>query len=602
MAKDAPLRSAPDAWNALVDRAGLQSTGWDEELARSVALALNPHGDIDVEVAAPDTTPTDVVLALLGALAPWVEMFSDLERLLAAHHLRATNDVLRIAFDFGADRDEISFDVDAFREIGERFEEINGRLLAELVDPAWDYFDLHRIPSWILRQPIRPAAAVLPWLAQYERDEWPRTVPPVPRSGHAALDDALRELWKRWRAVHRVTLAAVNAPSAAVPHLRRLRETGEDAQEPIAALVTLLEADGAWLSRTLSGAYAAAMDSDASQAQELASALTECLAELPLPPAPDATRALEELLALPLWGVRHELYSAWTLTQIIDAAGARPIRLHADADGALRIGATTKRIATIGGRDGDVGVWAEVRSRMRGESPVRDNWIRPDWLLAPAGANPVTDVDETSLVVECKQYKHADTRGFAYAADDYARTHSNALVILADCGPVTPAAVLAKVDQAVRPRIAVIGRATPFDDGHRRLRDELRRALDTAVPANAQRLSGQTAYVHIHPPQADLTIVLRQFEPSVRDTDLVGQKASIAPGRNALYVRKDEVRRFRALGARILIQTEEDRLTFAARGGAGRFWHVIDIDGASGEVSDVNRVLATPPTPPSDPR
>lgn len=169
--------------------------------------------------------------------------------------------------------------------------------------------------------------------------------------------------------------------------------------------------------------------------------------------------ALTEVLSLPAWERRHELYAAWALTLIVDAVGLKRCELHPAADGKLSFSFRGSHVATIATpAHGPVLVWAELRSPAI--NPIgrgRTRAIQPDYTLLTA---PVTAPASALAVVECKQYRRASPGKFAAALQDYAAARPTAQVMLVNYGPARDS-VLERVAQPERNRCGITGRLRP---------------------------------------------------------------------------------------------------------------------------------------------
>lgn len=176
---------------------------------------------------------------------------------------------------------------------------------------------------------------------------------------------------------------------------------------------------------------------------------------------------LTDILSLPHWGRRYDLYSAW-LTAAMDAALA-PDRLAFDvSDGVLAFpfhGALLARILTT---RGPVELWTEKRftaSNLIGKGRTKN--IQPDYVFIDGATSTV------SVVVEAKQYKSPYSKNPGKAAHDYAGNLRSAKVLIVAHGPLR-ANSIDFVEAADRPRVAFHHDVRPGSPlAIARLRDEI---------------------------------------------------------------------------------------------------------------------------------
>lgn len=146
----------------------------------------------------------------------------------------------------------------------------------------------------------------------------------------------------------------------------------------------------------------------------------------------DAESALESVLSLPMWGKRHELYSAWVVCLIAEAFKDRDMQFKV-VDGKLAFPFRGTQIATFKDRGGLVGFWSEVRSAASGElGHGRKNGVQPDYRFLRPG-QPTSDAE---MAVEVKQYRRAAASRHGITARDYAQALPEAQVTIVAHGPI----------------------------------------------------------------------------------------------------------------------------------------------------------------------
>jgi hypothetical protein len=143
--------------------------------------------------------------------------------------------------------------------------------------------------------------------------------------------------------------------------------------------------------------------------------------------------ALTEVLSLPIWQKRYELYSAWVFTRFLAALTGHQIELHHE-DGCLRFAFHETLLATVLSRPKPLDVYAEKRIKahaLRGHGRV--SAIQPDYSAWTQGNG------ECKLAIECKHYKKASTVNFSDALIDYSTNLPEARVLLVNYGPIKAA-------------------------------------------------------------------------------------------------------------------------------------------------------------------
>jgi hypothetical protein len=186
------------------------------------------------------------------------------------------------------------------------------------------------------------------WLHDYSgrdnrRGRWSDTEPSPPQCGAAELDATLVRVWRVWLAVvrhskqygsDREQLNRLWRSKSQAERLHSQRETAQGSW-PL-ELLGRLDND-LWARSLANGAY-----SKAEAIRELpeperireADALNQKLMglfdtlELVEIEGESLQRTLEDFLNLPIWKQRHELYSAWVSTQIVNALHDHAVEIH----------------------------------------------------------------------------------------------------------------------------------------------------------------------------------------------------------------------------------------------------------------------------------
>lgn len=451
---DAPLlRQAADLWSELAGRAGLDDGYYDKELLDDIAghLGVGRTGPLSQRLAG--VSAQQLIDALLAALQPFAGMLQDLLALYAAigaQQAAAAN--LRIEYDFSKGN-ALKFDLTEFRDLAERWTRVTRPATVQVTTNDELFRLVTALPAWSAEAAETypaPGTDVRVWIDNYDPGQsWPDALPMFPSSGDPLIDEVV----DRMHHLVQEVLDTARARSTSLDDLKSQSKGEIDAIAEGNLLFTLADdwplqatqrtylladesAQSAHAATLLGGAHSR-IRNDPYDRRRGARRVRALLNALPSVVKERTTRIreLEALLSLPVWGKRHEMYSAWVLTQIVDALRPRPIDLHV-VDGVLSFSFSGTHLATIHTEKGPHELWAELRSALP-EMAVgkgRTSRIQPDYVLL---RHPITADSSAVLVVECKQYRRSSTRNFRDALIDYSNGHSRAEVLLVNYGPIS---------------------------------------------------------------------------------------------------------------------------------------------------------------------
>jgi hypothetical protein len=336
-----------------------------------------------------------------------------------------------------------------------------------------------------------------------------------------------------------------------------------------------------------------------------------------LPPSDRVTRStglvrsLIDLLDLPVWRYRHEVYAVWIgslIYQALAESGWEP-RFHL-IDGRLEFAFRGVHLATFT-RDEDDEVllwWTELETPLAAPpSGRRKRGVKPDYRLRRLPlSHPTTDI----VVVEAKQHLRSSSSEFADALMDYAEACPGALVLLANYGPVA-ASVAGLVPERYRPRTRALPDINPGEpEAVRELCELIAGTADGGPPSDFNhptaviRLSWQRAEndldLHIHRlSDGEHTYYSDSQNHSVRLLGDVrhgpGQETvEIADGDEFLIV----VNNFggpiglREAGAKVEIDLGEggsrSQVAYPAPAGPGRWWSVAKVNTSTFKIEIMN--------------
>jgi hypothetical protein len=458
---DGALARGDELWAILVEVGGIEEEGWDAPLAVELRerLGLPLDDSVGLGLTYLGITAETLVRAFFAVARPYVRMWSDLLSMLEIAGASSGDQMVGIAYHFDDKSDpDVTIDVEHFRKA------------MSLATPA--EFDLRNATQEDLWQVARALAGgdedlveVGAWTRRIrDRAPLPSQLPtPPPATGDARLQALIVEVWS----LADLVLAEMRAVGPASEDLAMgIGVPGTTASGTPEGLLAMLASDR-WLIPVVTGAHRTVAEAEgvSTVGATVADALDQALA--PLRNENDLftrlTEQLLDLLELPLWRHRHELFSNWVCTRVLAALADLDPRVHV-VDGAIRFRSTGTHLATFDAVSPRLHLWTELQTPLvnpRGKGRTAN--IRPDISLV---ADPLTEPSRSPVVVECKQYKKAGNVDFADVVADYARGRPSALVVLVDHGPVREETVLGHLgdDAALADRIRIIGAMTLADD------------------------------------------------------------------------------------------------------------------------------------------
>jgi len=505
------IENSAELWNALVQNAGLDLNLYDKPLLDDLADSLHISSlDFASSLETSGVTVEQLLKEFLQAITPYSLMMRDLLAMFSKASAQTTNNNIKIKFDFNINCSGLEFDLCDFRQWEEKFESVCGIALVD----QWDLQSLLELEHAYTYENItyryNPKGwdeSFLPvnsdarrWLLSLESISQSLPLVPPPTVVDEELHDYIRRTWKALELVIRecdanddtcnnnVQTELSSLKIGFVRHVVRnaflIAENIEELNPPIKVRL------------------ASVFDNLTQANQETAIDIKEVI----------------EILSLPVWKRRHDLYSAWVGSLIVKAMG-NDARVH-QAENSIIYSFRGTHLATLTVEAKcPIYLWAELRTTMMNPTGKgRKFAIQPDYVIAK---EPVTHPSSSLLIVECKQYLHASKRNFVSALLDYATGHPHAMVLLVNYG-ATPNTIITSVPNDVRDRTFVIGRLRPRSE-------EALREFNTQVQ-NTLKLTNNIPATSIHITEDSIQKgqVQLTWGASPRDLDL-----------QCKYIRKD---------------------------------------------------------------
>lgn len=482
------LRTPEETWAFLKREGGLDVEGYDEDLVNLLTATLAasaPHWDsskpFSANLKCSGLTIEQFVYSFFSAVEPYARMLADIYGFFETHGVKTGDRALRLQFDFGAKKGELEFDIESFREMSRAWDKVVSKAFVTLWDDnsLWrlaSYFAEHRTP-WGRYEDVQ--ATLGPFIDSWNRGMWP-SLPPRPKVGDQATDAVIEKMWG-------VLERFLDDCRAAAVDQHSLREKASKAQEVLSGgrdavwdIVVLARVCGDHWPRTFAVSvqrWVGHLRSLRRQARVIAAGPTVAAVDTLVASRPKAFRSvrvfrrvLEDILALPMWTRRHELYACWVLAQLNRALRLYDPALHVD-DGVLRLGFRATHIATAQSSAGPLFVMSEVRTPAMGtpKGKGRKRNVQPDFRImrASSGARTTRGAEpsaETLLVLEVKQYGRAGRSNFVNAISDYAAACPSAAVVLVNYGEA-PKSFLGDVEAKYRARVTLVGGLRPYPEG-----------------------------------------------------------------------------------------------------------------------------------------
>jgi len=454
--------SAVDLWRSLCSGAGLElrlkggKPGRDADIEATLRTALEvPESAASLEAwlmrdgAAPKPTVTieRFLVEVLNSQSGFALMMQGILEVLNAAQAQQSRRPLSVSFKF----DEVS---DPIKETLKQFQEATIRTQRTLESrPLLPNLDF----MWVVWR-------VFDDLARQRPHEWPEafaSVGTMPTTGHDLLDTQLARVGQLVAGFLDLWLSY----GATREKVRRAAEKVLNRADGNVLFGQLNAATDYWDHQTLLAANAVAQKVIAGQldAEDVAEKLSSLFSRIEWGEVwvEHTVRELLDILNLPTWKRRHELYSVWVGTRMLQVVEnvAADVHFH-PVEGVLSFEFGGSRLASYSWNGQQFDVWAELRSALIGRSGKRKREIQPDFRIVRASLEQSTGA-RTTYVLECKHYLNASTSNFTQAATDYARSCPSAAVHVVNHGPADGVALSAALPAELRSRTQFIGDATP---------------------------------------------------------------------------------------------------------------------------------------------
>lgn len=507
--------SAASLWEYLTTQAGLDSLFYDKEILLGndadkglyEHLGISPKSlDFVEDLQHYKITVEKLLVAFFKTLQPFSQMMSDICVFFESHLVKETNKSLSIRFNFdsinGAD---LEFSLEHFRQTLSQLTKVK-----QLVD----YFHLNSNQFWMLTRIFGEDYSVnaknlsaRKWIDNYKITDFKSRHyatfnPPdaeIPSTGNESLNQQLSRVIRIWKSfVERCRSVDINRErfreKIPISSLEENYLKIDEIMAPWSARDVRHAESDFWPSTMLDMLFYKLEEMNELPANErssqqtlLANSIRDFLRQLPQSQVEEEQllRELIDLLKLPVWQRRSELYAVWILTLMDEIVKDYPRKIH-HTNGMLSLSFAATHIATIETQDGDIQLWSEVRSLVEGtdkiplEGKSRKTHIQPDYTIYKANTTSPTNC---ILGIEVKQYKKFSNSNFKNALNDYTRGLPNAHVFLVNYGSVS-----SKMKVTEESRAHFVGQIMPANIATILFKDMVRKFLPSPpLPARIAR-------------------------------------------------------------------------------------------------------------------
>lgn len=464
------ISSTRELWREFSSLARFEDTAYDNELKKSIINSLNLQSEnIELELNNSKVSVEELLSAILDTLKPFSQMMTDLLSLYKSAGATSNNNNIEIEFDF--DDETCKFSLDAFRKHVEGIQKIT-EIRNRLLDP-WklirfiDQFDKGQLNNSISPRDYY-GKGVYRWLNEYQRDKLPRHLPEFPPAHDKRLNSSLKRIIDLVEGALQCYIKEYSPSEGRKRCIDKgCKKYGTD--------LWWAETDH-WLARFVKDFYSMTiyfhnMEYPASM-PEVSRKIDEFLHN---PGVVDyftverQIRAIYDILSLPFWKHRYEMYSAWVFTCITEAVSDLGI-VYNVVDGVLQFKFSGALLATVYLPDSELEIWAELKHpAIDPKGKGRTNNIQPDYSIV----RKRKDAFAPCCLIECKQYKRSNNNNFADAVNDYAHACPKSKVFLVNYGRISKN-LTSRFETDVRNRYSGYGIMRPSEPERNRFIQDLR--------------------------------------------------------------------------------------------------------------------------------
>lgn len=517
------VKATVDLWNTFEKAANLKKNFYDKELERQIRKNLEIADTVNIKkvLKEKEISEEQLLLAILTAMQPFSQMICDLLKMFTKASAGQGDCNLRVHMEFENMDDKLDFSLENFRQYEKKTvqtfrtgDAIIPRDLKRMVDIYRDHINCINL-EFIEQEDI------IQWLNEYEKeDRWPDFVPQRPSMVVPRLDELTAICWNIFEIV-------VAGCRQAYDETKGRKKTIQDECSRNVGYEFWKAERNSWTGDFMHIMYCAASLFQKTlspkeveiEAKGLVDDLEqyfedvkkEIVKDIYIPQTVDR---LTEVLNLPFWKRRHELYSAWVSTQIVEAFQDRDIEFQVK-DNTLSFSFKGSHIATCTGLVPALEIRAELRTnaeKLIGRG--RKKAIQPDYSLAVPGAE---EPDNSVAVIECKQYEKPSIKNFRDAIIDYANGRPQAAIMLAGYGNIPEKMHEGIEDEQIKSRAVEFSFMRPGSLAAQEFKEKLR---ETVLEYYRKKAKENRNYLHPWSNRQEAVSVCLKWGEHPRDLDL----------------------------------------------------------------------------------
>lgn len=484
---DEIITTTTELWKIISNTAHFNNKEYDMEMLKDIRnnLGLPQNGDIAVLLKQYNISCENLLNTVLHCLRPFSVMLNDLYILFQKAGAQQTNYNLRIQFDFGSINKSFSEELNFFHQQAISANELVVQATSMIPAQPYKFKDcIEKIcDSYNNSKSISELyyeEDIQQWLQEYDSykfGNWPDYLPNQPSSGYADLDKQISILWQifaasLWKYRNEYSENKMLGDYNTEDRRFGLAETDRwlGAYVRIICDLTLdfYESDNQELQSKAS-----------SYAKKIEEVLKKC--EMRKISTELQIKSVIDILNLPFWKKRYELYSVWISTQILDILSESHNVYYHVKDNTLSFSFSGSHIATLNNYNPPLELWTEVRTYYDSpKSPSRKRHIQPDYTLAIGDAYLANN---SVAVIECKQYKKYSKKNFLFAVEDYAGGRPNSNVFLVNYGPIS-STLKNNISSKYRNRVNFQEKVRPLTSGAANFKRLLKKIIDQYYDEN----------------------------------------------------------------------------------------------------------------------
>lgn len=432
------LNSASELWETLVGLKMIQPETYDQDLAQDIAVQLPPGKPLAQGMQEAKWTPKDLLRSILPTIDSFGSLISDLLNLYDKVDAKeATNGNLQISYEFD-ENETLDQTLASFRAVAcqlEKAKSAAGKFTFPSIYPDLPFDNAGNLDrSEYQKERIKSMA------------NWSIKLP----TSNGNITPAIA----RGISLVRLVLTAYfdklnNNPEDRSESRENSAEIEDENSVKLFQIIFIAHTDyfPEVVSLQLEKSVSRIWQASPSEQESWLSQIENWYSTFWQPGNDNVAEVLQDILSLPSWGKRHELYSAWAICIFEKAFASQELSFNV-VNNTLRFPFKATQIASFKDENGVVEIWSEVRSEAEGMlSPNRVNGVQPDYRLMRPGQDP----KEAELAVEIKHYWKPKGAQHGVTAKDYAKALPLAKIFLVAHGPIGKTAIN-KVDESNRPR------------------------------------------------------------------------------------------------------------------------------------------------------